>query len=84
MTLAREPELISPEGAAQQRALHETGQYGVEAEFYAPMVSSIIKKMGVTHLLDYGCGSNCTLARSLKLESKLTYQAYDPGVERFA
>ncbi len=40
--------------------------------------------MGVTHLLDYGCGHNCTLARSLKLKQKLTYQAYDPGVAKFA
>ncbi len=40
--------------------------------------------MGVTHLLDYGCGHNCTLARSLKLKAKLTYQAYDPGVPKFA
>jgi hypothetical protein len=48
------------------------------------MVSAIIEKMGVTHLLDYGCGANCTLARFLKIKQKLTYQAYDPGVPRFS
>jgi hypothetical protein len=48
------------------------------------MVSSIIEKMGVTHLLDYGCGAQCSLAKSLKLKQKLTYQAYDPGVPRFS
>lgn len=48
------------------------------------MVSSIIEKLGITHLLDYGCGSNCTLARTIKIKQKLTYQAYDPGVPRFA
>jgi hypothetical protein len=40
--------------------------------------------MGVTHILDYGCGHNCTLAKSLKADHKITYQAYDPGVPKFA
>jgi hypothetical protein len=40
--------------------------------------------MGVTHLLDYGSGSQCNLAKNLKIEQKLTYQAYDPGVPRFS
>jgi len=48
------------------------------------MVSSIIEKMGVSHILDYGCGQECRLAHSLKLKHKITYQAYDPAVERFA
>lgn len=48
------------------------------------MVSQIIERMGVTHLLDYGCGSNVNLAKNLKLKAKLTYQAYDPCVPRFA
>jgi len=40
--------------------------------------------MGVTHLLDYGCGKSCNLAKHLKPDHKLTYQAYDPGVPRFS
>lgn len=40
--------------------------------------------MGVTHLLDYGCGSQVNLAKHLKVKAKLTYQAYDPGVPRFS
>lgn len=40
--------------------------------------------MEVTHLLDYGCGHNCSLAKSLKVPHKVTYQAYDPGVPRFS
>lgn len=48
------------------------------------MVSDIIKRMEVTHLLDYGCGSNVNLAKHLKVPHKVTYQAYDPGVPRFA
>lgn len=48
------------------------------------MVSAVIEKMGVTHLLDYGCGSLTNLAKHLKVKQKLTYQAYDPAVPRFA
>jgi hypothetical protein len=48
------------------------------------MVSQIVERLGISHLLDYGCGSLCNLAKHLKVKSKLTYQAYDPGVPRFA
>jgi len=40
--------------------------------------------MEVRHVLDYGCGSNLSLAKGLKSLHKLTYQCYDPGVERYA
>lgn len=40
--------------------------------------------MGVTHLLDYGCGAQVNLAKHLKLDHKVTYQAYDPGVPRYS
>jgi hypothetical protein len=40
--------------------------------------------MQVTHLLDYGCGANTSLAKAIKLDHKLKYQAYDPGVPRFS
>lgn len=77
-------DLISANGVAQQESLHAAGDYGTMGAAYAPMVSSIIEKMGVTHLLDYGCGANVSLAKALKLKHKVTYQAYDPGVQRFA
>lgn len=51
---------------------------------YAPLVSQVIERMGITHLLDYGCGANVTLSKHLKLKHKVTYQAYDPGVARFS
>lgn len=51
---------------------------------YAPLVSQIVNKMGITHLLDYGCGAHCNLAKNLKADHKVTYQAYDPGVPRFS
>lgn len=77
-------ELISANGAAAQEKLHASGDYGTMGGVYAPMVSAVIDKMQVTHVLDYGCGAQVTLARSLKLKHKITYQAYDPGVPRFA
>lgn len=48
------------------------------------MVSQIIERMQVDHLLDYGCGSQTNLAKHLKVNRKLMYQAYDPGVPRFS
>lgn len=51
---------------------------------YAPLVSQIIERMEVSHILDYGCGSNVNLAKELKVKKRLTYQAYDPAVPRFA
>lgn len=48
------------------------------------MVSQIIERMQVDHLLDYGCGAHTNLAKNLKVSRKLKYQAYDPGVLRFS
>jgi hypothetical protein len=48
------------------------------------MVSQIIERMEVDHLLDYGCGAQTNLAKNLKVSRKLMYQAYDPGVPRFS
>jgi len=48
------------------------------------MVSQIIDKMEVDHLLDYGCGKNLSLTKSLKPEREFKYQAYDPMVDKFA
>lgn len=76
--------LISDGYRKEQETLHEKGNYGTASIQYAPMVSSIIERMGITHLLDYGCGRQCNLAKNLKLKTKLTYQAYDPGVPRFS
>jgi hypothetical protein len=48
------------------------------------MISNIIARMGITHLLDYGCGEGAELAYALKVTQKLTYQAYDPTVPKFS
>lgn len=76
--------LISEGYRVEQRKLHEAGNYGTASISYAPLVSQIANRMEVTHLLDYGCGAQCNLAKHLKVDHKLTYQAYDPGVPRFS
>ena len=76
--------LISPTYKSQQEALHETGTYGTASIQYAPLVTQIINRLKVTHLLDYGCGSLLNLYKHIKPEHKLTYQAYDPGTAQYA
>lgn len=71
--------LISDEYAAQQKQLHETTEYGTMAQHYGGLVSQIVDKLEITHLLDYGCGRRMGLLKNLKTQQKLTYQAYDPG-----
>src|SRR5690349_21809529 len=71
--------LISAEYQSQQEHLHRTTEYGTMAQHYGPLVSQIIEKLEVTHLLDYGCGSRMGLTKTLKVAHKLTYQGYDPG-----
>lgn len=77
-------DLISDSYREEQEKLHASGNYGTASIQYAPMVSQIVNRMGISHLLDYGCGSQCNLAKNLKAERKVTYQAYDPGVPRFS
>jgi hypothetical protein len=71
---------ISPEYQKQQEWLHENTDYGVASIKYAPLVSQVIERLEITHLLDYGCGAKMNLLKHLKTKEKLTYQAYDPGV----
>lgn len=44
----------------------------------------MIDLMEVDHLLDYGCGHNKSLTKTLKPARPFTYQAYDPGVPECA
>lgn len=48
------------------------------------MVSQIIDKLEINHLLDYGCGSNLSLTKTLKPERDFRYQAYDIGVPEYS
>jgi len=43
-----------------------------------------VDKLGISHLLDYGCGSNLSLRETLKPERPITYQCYDPGVPEYS
>jgi hypothetical protein len=76
--------LISPEYRAQQEHLHATTNYGVASIKYAHLVTAILDKLEVTHLLDYGCGKQMNLGKHIKPKHKLSYQAYDPAVEELA
>jgi hypothetical protein len=52
------------------------------------MVASVINKLEVAHVLDYGCGSNLSLAKALYegqlVKHAFKYQAYDPCVPEYA
>jgi hypothetical protein len=71
--------LISDDYQKQQQHLHETTEYGTMAQHYGPLVSQIVEKLELTHLLDYGCGRRMGLTKPLKVKHRLTYQGYDPG-----
>jgi hypothetical protein len=77
-------ELISETYRAEQERLHALGNYGTASIGYAPLVTQIIDRMGVTNLLDYGCGRQMNLLKSMRPNHKVTYQAYDPGVPALA
>lgn len=76
--------LISPEYQKQQEYLHEHTKYGIASIKYAPLVTEIVNKLEVTHLLDYGCGKQMNLLKHIRPKQKVTYQAYDPGVPDLA
>jgi hypothetical protein len=76
--------LITDEYKKLQEELHAKGNYGVTGGKYAALVSDIVNKLEVTHLLDYGCSKNLSLLKALKVNHKLKYQAYDPAVEAYS
>ena len=77
--------LISPEYQKQQREMHERiATYGSTGERYGKMVGEIIDNMKIDHLLDYGCGHNLSLRKTLKPQHEFRYQAYDPGVPEYS
>lgn len=76
--------LISDSYRAQQQWMHENTEYGIAAKKYAHLVTEIMDRLEIDHLLDYGAGSRMTLAKHIKPKKKVTYQAYDPGVPELA
>jgi len=77
--------LISHEYRDQQRQMHAAygEHYGVASATYAPIVSRFCNELQITSLLDYGC-AQCGLFKSLKVDHKMTLQAYDPGIEQYS
>lgn len=77
--------LISEDYRKQQESLHENPDYGVASIQYAPLVSEIVNKLGVTHLLDYGAGK-MRLFQNLHglVKHPMKLQAYDPGIEKLS
>jgi len=75
---------ITDDYRAQQRELHDTGNYGVTAQKYGQFLSRIIEKQEIDHVLDYGCGSNLSLTQTLKPNREIVYQPYDPCVPKYA
>ena len=53
--------MISAAYRKEQETLHENPNYGVASIGYAPMVSNLINKIGVTEVLDYGAGKGLSL-----------------------
>jgi hypothetical protein len=76
--------LISPAYKAEQETLHSRGNYGTASIGYAALVTQMLDRLEIEHLLDYGCGSLLNLYKHIKPARKLTYQAYDPGVPEYS
>jgi hypothetical protein len=76
--------LITDDYRKTQEELHSKGNYGVTAGKYGALISELVNKLEVNHLLDYGCGSRLSLYKALKADHPLKYQAYDPAVEAYA
>jgi hypothetical protein len=64
--------------------MHANTVYGIASKFFAPLIGQIIEKLQVADLLDYGCGSRLTLLKSLRVNHRFRYKAYDPGVPEYA
>jgi hypothetical protein len=75
---------ISNDYLLQQQHLHHTTRYGTASIKYAKLVTEIINKLEITHLLDYGCGSMMNLGKHIKPNHQIKYQAYDPCVPELA
>ena len=74
--------MISAEYKAEQELLHENPEYGVASVMYAPLVTDLINRLGVTMMLDYGCGKG-RLAQNIKPKHNVEVHHYDPGMPEY-
>ena len=72
--------MISAAYKEEQRKLHENPNYGVASVMYAPLVTNLLNKSGLTEMLDYGCGKG-RLAQSIEPDHEVQVNLYDPGRE---
>lgn len=73
---------LSDEALKEHRIALAFGAKSRSSEF-ASLITEIIDRLGITELLDYGCG-NGELAVHLKPGHSLTIQRYDPANEEFS
>ena len=76
--------LFTPEYAAEQKRLHDQGNYGTAALQWGAAVSALVNSTRAQTLLDYGCGSKRSLLKVVDFDHDVTYQGYDPGVPEFS
>lgn len=68
----------------EQKALHENPFYGVASKHYAPLVSEIIKKLGISSLTDYGAGKKRLFQSLVDIGIDLKeYNPYDPAFPEY-
>ena len=73
--------LISEAYRAMNRELHRSNAtYGTSGKQWAPFVRHLVKRHGLSDVLDYGCGKQ-TLAKALP---DLKIRGYDPAFEELA
>ena len=75
--------MISEAAKREHRIAHAFGTKPSRASQFAPIVSQLVDKLGVTELLDYGCGKG-ELAAHLKASHEVKIQLYDPCVEEYS
>ncbi|HVZ47063.1 MAG TPA: methyltransferase domain-containing protein [Ramlibacter sp.] len=76
--------LITDDYRRMQAELHAKGDYGTVGAVYGPLVTALVRSTGATSLLDYGCGSQRSLLRTLQLPAGVVYEGYDPAVAQYA
>lgn len=72
--------MISADYKAEQQRLHKANpNYGVMSVHYAPLVTALIDKLGITELLDYGAGKG-RLSGAITPSADVKVTQYDPGI----
>lgn len=69
---------------AEQAALHAKGNYGTTGMKYGALMGALLRSTGAKSLLDYGCGSQRSLLKTLELPADTVYEGYDPAVPAYA